>query len=261
MRRQRITWGRAFGFSALAVGAPWAICAAIAVLLTVLPGDVDGFPAFVLLISPAAAAVGILVGGLLAFAWPPRTRTGAAGQTLAACVLAIGAVALAIGVIVAPGSRSLGALLLSVYAFAYASGIFLVGGGGIWAVAGGIVAARVLPGRHARPPGWVPYAWILFGALGAIGSVIYAVTAPAPDVSPAGPQELPMSSRGPWRWFPLGWVWSQGVHFENPGWIPTLALASALGIVAIGIAMRFGRSRPVGHRESIELPSENRLVP
>ena len=251
MSWQRFSWGRAFAFSALAVGAPWAICATIAVTLVVLPGEAEFFGVQFLAISPAGAVAGILVGGSLAHRWPPRTRGGAARQTLLACVLAIGVVAIVMAVIGLVDSGNPSVFPLAVIAFGGASAVFIIGGGGVWAAAGGIAASRLMSASEPMSSRWVPFGWMTLGALGAIGSVLYAVADHGSDDSDLSGA----AGRGPWQWFPLGWMRGWGIYAEYPGWFPTLALANALGFIAVGIAKRVSRA------ERVELPRENRLFP
>jgi hypothetical protein len=217
----RVSWGRAFAFGAVAVGVPWAIVAAIAVFLLAMSGGEDGFARSVVIISPAIAAGAAVIAALITHRWQPLNRAGSGGHTVLACVLAIVVAAIAMIMI--------------------GAGIFLLGGGLPWALAGGVLASGILRTRRWTRPRWAPVAWIVLGSVVAVVAVMLMV----PNVpeyiafEQASPLDEPV--RGSWHWFPLGRGLEQNDMRGGPSWTPTFMLANGLGLIAIGAAVGITR--------------------
>jgi hypothetical protein len=232
----RVSWGRAFAFGAVAVGVPWAIVAAIAVFLLAMSGGEDGFARSVVIISPAIAAGAAVIAALITHRWQPLNRAGSGGHTVLACVLAI-VVAAIVMAAVEPDS----VLLYAPAMIMIGAGIFLLGGGLPWALAGGVLASGILRTRRWTRPRWAPVAWIVLGSVVAVVAVMLMV----PNVpeyiafEQASPLDEPV--RGSWHWFPLGRGLEQNDMRGGPSWTPTFMLANGLGLIAIGAAVGITR--------------------
>jgi len=225
----RVSWGRAFAFGAVAIGAPWAVVSVIAAALWLLEGDNDAFVRFILQISPANAAGAAVIAALLTRVWPPLNRVGAAMHGFLACIVAIAVT----GVVMAAFTAERGLNFFALFAI-FGGGIFLLCGGTPWVLAGGVLASRILPTARVTRPRWAPAAWILVGIVAVVVAVVLMVPYAPEQIYFAQPRPIREPVPGPWHWFPLG----RGVgESGGPSWIPTFILANGLGIVALGAAL------------------------
>lgn len=232
---QRIGWGEAFAFGALAVGVPWAICALIATALLALSSfDAGGA---IVGVSTGIAAVSVILCAVTTRIRAPRSRTAAVTHAWLACALGIVLVPLAI--LIPDGEWTFAPAVVMV-----AGMIFFLGGGAAWATGGALAASRILRVERTLGPRWTPLAWVAVGILVAACAVAIMLTAGPPRGMVPIETFDPSPERSAWRWLPLGWEWSWGANRETPGWIPTFVLANGLGVVSVGVGLWVGRRGP-----------------
>ena len=233
---RRIGWGRAFAFSALAIGIPWIIVATIA---AVLIGLSEGSPVSlgVVPLSALIAVLSTVLGGIFSALLPPRSRTSAVVRAWISCVVATFGFFLVVGAVTADFEFSFVAGMV-------ATMIFCLGGGMPWIAAGALGASRILPLERTLGPHWIPLAWSALGLVVAACAIAIPLTAGAPADMTAFETFAPAPERGAWNWFPLGWEWVWGENTHSPGMTPTFVFADGLGLVALGPGLWLGRRGP-----------------